>query len=144
MTPLEEIHDALRRAGDAGDGVLTTVSLGALRALVKSSMHNVQSLPFIIRGENPPVIDWSAKGGSGCHPATAEEAAMWNLLTSPAVAGQAVPDADRLIRELKEIRDLAVHAGGPHYVLPNNERTTLTWAIDVISTLAAAKKQGGA
>lgn len=63
--------------------------------------------------------------------------------TFPVAAVAEVPDVGRLLSELKAIRDLAVHAGGPVYVLPNDERTTLTWAMDVISTLAAAKAQEG-
>ena len=61
-----------------------------------------------------------------------------NHYAAPVPAQPAVPDAERLLSELKALRDLAVHAGGPVYVLPQNERTTLTWAMDVISTLAAA------
>lgn len=40
----------------------------------------IDSLGFIIRGDNPPVKEWVSECGGGCMPATAEEKMMWDIL----------------------------------------------------------------
>jgi hypothetical protein len=88
-----------KRGKDFDDAAETTETPLYAAPVAQAAAHGVGALPFIIRGDNPPVIDWSAKGGRGCRVATDEEAAMWRILSAPAApAAQAaqtvaVPDA---------------------------------------------------
>lgn len=53
---------------------------------------SIDSLGFVISGDNPPVKEWVSECGGGCMPATKEEKMMWDVLQS-ALRARAVPDA---------------------------------------------------
>ena len=52
---------------------------------------SIDSLGFVISGDNPPVKEWVSECGGGCMPATKEEKMMWDVLQS-ALRARAVPD----------------------------------------------------
>ena len=53
---------------------------------------SIDSLGFVISGDNPPVKEWVSECGGGCMPATKEEKMMWDMLHA-ALRARAVPDA---------------------------------------------------
>ena len=55
---------------------------------------SIDSLGFVISGDNPPVKEWVSECGGGCMPATKEEKMMWDVLQS-ALRARAVPEGKK-------------------------------------------------
>ena len=53
---------------------------------------SIDSLGFVISGDNPPVKEWVSECGGGCMPATKEEKMMWDMLHA-ALRARAVPQS---------------------------------------------------
>ena len=55
-----------------------------------------------------------------------------------AICSNGIPDAERMLKELRELCDRSINAGGERYILPNTDRYLLIWAMDAITTADAA------
>jgi hypothetical protein len=74
----EQVRQAIRAA------------LAATPPVQREALAALSELPFIIEPRGgTPVIDWSARGGQGCRPATEAEALLWAVLA-------AAPPADEV------------------------------------------------
>lgn len=55
-----------------------------------------------------------------------------------AICSNGITDAERMLKELRELCDRSINAGGERYILPNTDRYLLIWAMDAITTADAA------
>ena len=97
---------------------------------------SIDSLGFVISGDNPPVKEWVSECGGGCMPATKEEKMMWDVLQS-ALRARAVPDdALDLLRKVAQ-SDVMSDRSGVMFVHLAIDRDV----IDDINAMLAASKE---